>query len=225
MNEYASRRYIMLWTSVPLMVAVGRIIDWWRLGRGDQWAYYLGEPIPIFWAVILLICALCWKLPVRRGWLRAGVFVWLIVCYGLLPTQAGSMAAHPDYFLEEVVDRINETIHTHRSSGRLPNHAVDLRKILSVDDRLHYRRGETLNVPVDIRIHPQASGPILKAADRPGVIDVALEGPNQRIWVTATGLGFARFNRPVLLKQKPTNEVLVLEHAKHQLPKAPKKTP
>jgi len=212
MNDYASRRYIMLWTSVPLMVAVGRVMDWWRLGRADQWAYYLGEPIPIFWLIILLICTACWKVPVRRGWLRAGVFVWLVVCYGLLPTQAGSMAAHPDYFLEETIDRINEKIHTHRSRGQLPTHAVDLRKILTLNDKLHYRRGATLHVPIDVRIHPKAEGPILKPAERPGVIDVALEGPNQRIWVTATGLGFARFNQPVLLKQDNTNKPMVLEH-------------
>lgn len=225
MNEYASRRYIMLWTSVPLMVALGRIMDWWRLGRADQWAYYLGEPIPVFWVIILLVCAACWRIPVRRGWLRAGVFVWLVVCYGLLPTQAGSMAAHPDYFLEEAVDQINDRIHRYRSSNQLPNHAVDLRKILSTDDQLHYRLGTTLHVPIDVRIHPKAIGPVLKPAERPGVIDVALEGPNQRIWVTATGLGFARFNQPVLLKQDSNNEVLVLEHAARALPSAPKETP
>ena len=222
MNEYASRRYIMLWTSVPLMVALGRIMDWWRLGRNDQWAYYLGEPIPVFWTFVLLICLLCWRIPVRRGWLRAGVFIWLVVCYGLLPTQAGSMAAHPDYFLEEVVDRINETIHRQRSNGRLPAHAVDLRQLLSVDDQLHYRRGQALLVPIDVRIHAKASGPVLKPAERPGVIDVAFEGPNQRIWITATGLGFARFNRPVLLKNKSTKQVMVLEHSVQKITPAKK---
>ena len=96
------------------------------------------------------------------------------------------MAAHPDYFLEEVVDRVNETIHTHRSSGRLPNHAVDLRKF-SASTKLHYRR----QVPqcAGRYPHPPTSfRSILKAADRPGVIDVALEGPNQ-IWVALLGLG------------------------------------
>ena len=74
MNDPASQRARALWLSAPVVVAIGRLIDWWRLGRADEWAYYLGEPIPIFWALVLVLCGLAATVPVRRGWLRAGVF-------------------------------------------------------------------------------------------------------------------------------------------------------
>ena len=212
MNDPASQRARALWLSAPVVVAIGRLIDWWRLGRADEWAYYLGEPIPIFWALVLALCGLAATVPVRRGWLRAGVFLWLAVCYGVLPTQAGSMTAHPDYFLQDAVDQINDTIHRARSQNSLPSHAVELRRLLTLDQRIHYRRGQEHHVSLEVEVHPKAIGPVLKPANRPGVIHVARNPADGRIWVTATGLNFARFGAPVLLRDDAAGTALVLEH-------------
>ena len=151
MKTDARRLEKILWLALPIWVALWRLIEWWQLRAASDWAYYLGEPLPAFWLVVLVLCAVGLARPLSSGWLRAGVFVWLAVIYGLLPTQAGSMAAHPDYFLEEAIDRVSDTIYRSRQSRRLPTHAVDLQRLLQPEGSLHYRRGTMRSVPTDPR--------------------------------------------------------------------------
>lgn len=225
MDQQASRPYTLLWVSIPLAAAIWRLVEWWRLSHAREWAYYLGQPAPIFWWVIVALCGAVLLWPVRQGWLRAALFIFLIVCYGLLPTQAGSMAAHPDYFLEEAIDRVNDKIRSARKQGKLPSHPIDLRKALQIEGTLHYRRGDVLNVPIQVRLHPGATGPVTDPGQQPGIIHVAIEGPKQRIWVSATGLGFARFGDPVMLPDRRGSEQVVIEHPALALLSPTKETP
>jgi hypothetical protein len=202
MKTEALRHEKLLWLATPVGVALWRLIEWWQLNFSASWAYYLGEPLPFFALVVLLLCAAGLALPLTSGSLRASVFIWLAVIYGLLPTQGGSMAAHPDYFLEEAIDRVSEKLYRARQSGQLPTHAVDLRRMLQPDGSLHYRRGETRSVPIELRIHARAAGPVLEPGDRPGVIHMAIETGSKKIWITGSSLGFSRFGAPVILPDR-----------------------
>ncbi len=192
----------LVWLALPIGVAIWRLSEWWRLSASGSWAYYLGEPLPAFWLIVLGLCTLAFLRATPGGWLRAGVFVWLAVIYGLLPTQAGSMAAHPDYFLEEAIDRVSDQIYRARQTGTLPTHSVDLHRLLQPSGSLHYRRGDQRSVPIELRLHLSADGPVLEPGDRPGLIHVAIEGSKKRIWITASSLGFARFSAPVILPDR-----------------------
>ncbi len=192
----------LMWLALPVAVAIWRLTEWWRLSVAGSWAYYLGDPLPGFWLIVLGLCAAAFLRATPAGWLRAGVFVWLAVIYGLLPTQAGSMAAHPDYFLEEAIDRVSEQIYRARQAGQLPTHSVDLHRLLQPSGHLHYRRGDQRSTPIELRLHLSAKGPVLEPGERPGLIHVAIEGSKKRIWITASSLGFARFSAPVILPDR-----------------------
>jgi len=210
MDQPASSAQKLLWLSLPTAAGAWQLFEALRLARGELWAHYLGEPAPTFWALVLAIVAAAALRPVPVRWLRAGLFVWLAVLYGVLPTQGGSMAAHPDYFLEEAVDRTRETIVAARAAGGLPLHVVDIKKLLNIEAPLHYRRGTTRSIGAEIRVHDGASGPHLSPGDRPGLIHVA-RSPKGPIWITATGLDFARFAVPTLLRDRYDKGPLVIE--------------
>ena len=210
MDQAASPAQKLLWLSLPTAAGAWQLFEALRLAQGELWAHYLGEPAPGFWALILALVAVAALRPVTSRWLRAGLFVWLAVLYGVLPTQGGSMAAHPDYFLEEAIDRTRETIVRARSAGALPLHAVDLRKLLNIEAPLHYRRGTTRSISAEIRVHDGADGPHLSPGDRPGLIHVA-RSPKGPIWITATGLDFARFASPTMLSDRRGEGPLVIE--------------
>lgn len=211
MKDTASLRYKILWLALPIGVSLWRLSEWLMLTLGNSWAYYLGEPIPVFWMSVLLLCTVAITQNVAEGWLRAGLFVWFAVIYGLLPTQAGSMAAHPDYFLEEAIDRVSSSIWQARQNGNLPAHPIDLKKMLQPSGSLHYRRGLAHSVALELRIVSPATGPVSTPAERPGVIHLAIEGPGKRMWISATGLGFARFNQPTLLPDRQGSGAVVIE--------------
>ena len=218
-----------LFMALPIGAACWQLFDAFMLWRGASWGYYLGEPATGFWCLVLGISVAAVLRPWPLRYLRAGIFVWLAVIYGVLPTQAGSMAAHPDFFLEEAVDRVRERIERRRAAGSLPVHTVDLHKALQLPDALHYRRGETSSLPIQVVIHPEAHGPNTQAAPRPGVIHVASERRSGRIWLTATGLGFSRFSDPLLLREGRGDALLVVEIPGHRpigrKPEAPLPSP
>ena len=181
------------------------------LAQASLWAHYLGEPLPIFWCLIVVLSAVALWRPVQLGVLRAGVFIWCATLYGILPTQAGSMAAHPDYFLEEAIDRVSERLWRARQQGQLPKHLIDRHKMLQLEGTLHYRRAQTRGLPIELRLQDHAKGPNTQPADRPGVIHIAFEAGRGRIWITATSIGFKRFGGPQLLPDRKGSGPMILE--------------
>ena len=211
MKNPAPTSHKLIWLAVPLGVAVWHLVEALILAQASLWAHYLGEPLPLFWCLVVLLGATALWRPVPLGVVRAGVFVWCATLYGILPTQAGSMAAHPDYFLEEAIDQVSERLWRARQQGTLPKHLIDRQKMLQLDGSLHYRRAQTRTLPIEVRLSDQAKGPTTEPADRPGVIHVAFEAGRGRIWITATSIGFARFGAPQLLPDRKGNGPMVLE--------------
>ena len=204
-----------LYVAAPLGMAVNRLIATVRLQQGETWAHYYQPPNAAFWCVVLVLALLPLWRPMTARALRAGLFLFAIVIWMILPTEAGSV--HPDLFLEYEIQRVAEDIDELRRSKKLPRNPMELRKALMRELRFYYRRGQNPSVALDIIVAPKAQQPVLKAAERPGVIHVAVEaGGEERLWVSATGLAGNRFGAPAILGD-PRGPIV----ATVQLPKDP----
>lgn len=201
----------VLLCAAPLLLAVWRCVDGFRLLSHDGWSYYHRPPNLAFWLLILGLSLLALRPQIPFGMVKAGFFVWAVLFLWVMPPEAGSRTAHPDIFLAYEVDRVSGSLWDARQKRALPTHPLDLRKMLSESVQLNYRRGdkEWLDLRVDISVN--ASGPVLEPSDRPGVIQVAVEqGGDSLIWITATGLAGRRIGPPALILDPASGKPAVI---------------
>jgi hypothetical protein len=187
-----------LWMAAPIGLAIDRLIAAFRLQHAEDWSHYFKPPNVPFWCVILVLATALLLRPMTAGILRASLFIFAIVVWMILPTEAGSV--HPDLFLEFELQRVAEDLDDLRRADQLPSNPMELRKALISGTRFYYRRGTTESVGLDIVVTPAAKQPVLRPAERPGVIHIGVEtGGEGRHWISATGLDGRRFGAPAIL--------------------------